>query len=275
MTDQLSFAVEKITPAIARLYLDRNPKNRKLSTRVASRYARIMRLGQWRLNGETLKFDAGGNLIDGQHRLRGVELAGMPVEMCVIRGLAPEAFKTIDGGKARTAGDCLYVLKYAHPLALAAAGRMLYAYERGWGTIRSNTVTNDELIEIIGRHPGLVVRGHEFMKRPLYTPLIPNSVGMFAYYVTSRVAAVRARQFFEELATGKYSKPAVTHAPRVLRETLEQRSAEILKPSSSTKLAWVVQAWNCHVGREPLRRLSRIVETLPRFTPDPLKRRSA
>src|SRR5690606_16824331 len=102
-------------------------------------------------------------------------------------------------------------------------------------------------------------------------PLIPQSVGMFAYYLASLVQEERAKQFFTELARGEYAKVSVTHPPKVLRETLEQRNAEIITPTSASKLAWVVQAWNAYVANAPLRRLSRIVETLPTFDPDPLR----
>ena len=102
---------EKISPATAERYLSFNTANR---TQAASRilsYANQMAGGKWVDNGETIKFDQDGTLIDGQNRLLAIIRAGKEnpgfegVEMLVVRGLPPVAKDTVDQGKPRSMGD--------------------------------------------------------------------------------------------------------------------------------------------------------------------------
>ena len=85
----------------------REQGNRPLRTSCIERYADIIKRGQWELNGETIKFDTSGTLLDGQHRLSAVILAGMPIKSYVIRDLPRKVFDTLDTGKGRTGADVL------------------------------------------------------------------------------------------------------------------------------------------------------------------------
>lgn len=102
---------EKISPETAEHYLSFNESNR---TQAASRilsYANQMAGDKWVENGETIKFDQDGMLIDGQNRLMAIVRAGKEnpgfegVEMLVVRGLPPVAKDTVDQGKPRSMGD--------------------------------------------------------------------------------------------------------------------------------------------------------------------------
>lgn len=270
--NDITFAVEHITPSIAERYLETNAGNRKCSRRMVTMLANTIRRGEWMLNGEAIKFDCTDKLLDGQHRLRAIIAANQGVDICVIRGLESDAFKTLDAGKGRTSGDYLYILNYKNPNALAAAGRMLFAYERGWeGKSRSfRTVSNFELLNVIARHPRFEVLAQEFMRKPLFTTLVPHSVGMFCFYVAASTNEIAARKFFLELATARFESAAPDYPVRVLEDALRTRQLEVIKPTSPTKMAWLVEAWNAYTAGKPLTRLSRLVETLPKFHKDPI-----
>lgn len=99
----LQATLETVTPSIAESWLKLNASTqRNVSQRRVENYARDMRSGRWQVNGETLVFDDGGRLIDGQHRLRAVVVAGVPVSMLVVRGVGAKSYKTIDQGQARS-----------------------------------------------------------------------------------------------------------------------------------------------------------------------------
>lgn len=271
---QLTFNVEHVTPEIAEQYLEKNEGNRKCSRTIVRKYANAIRRGEWRVNGETVKFSAKGKLLDGQHRLRGIVAAEKGADLCIVRGLDEDTFKTIDGGKGRNASDCLYILDYKNPLALAAAGRILFTYERGW---RSNakgfrSISNDEMLDTIKRHPTFEPAAQEYMTRPNFTPLIPHSVGMFCFYVAINIDARKTRKFFLELSTQRYSNDSKTYPVRVLRNALHERSQEYIKPTSREKLAWMIEGWNHFLKGQGLQRISRVVEDLPTFYNDPIKR---
>ena len=116
--------VELITPEIARVYLAQNCGNRKVSKYMVNMYSEAMKRGEWMLNGESIKFDVDGNLIDGQHRLHALIEANISLELLVVRGLQRSAFKTLDVGKKRTAGDCLSIEGIANYNTVAAIVRM-------------------------------------------------------------------------------------------------------------------------------------------------------
>lgn len=79
---------ERITPEMAKEYLTVNTENyRGLSKDRVISYSSDMKNGRWQFNGEAIKFDESGKLIDGQHRLHAIVRAGVPVDMLVIRGV--------------------------------------------------------------------------------------------------------------------------------------------------------------------------------------------
>ena len=62
-----------ITPEMAREYLEKNSHNRRLSERSVRNLATAIKNGEWQVNGEAIKVDKEGNLLDGQHRLSAIE----------------------------------------------------------------------------------------------------------------------------------------------------------------------------------------------------------
>lgn len=96
-----------ITPALAQTYLDANADNRDIRTRTVNRYARLMKRGKWKLTHQGIGFDENGRLVDGQHRLRAIVVADVPVEMMVTTGLDPETFRDVDTGVRRNDVDRL------------------------------------------------------------------------------------------------------------------------------------------------------------------------
>ena len=97
-----------VTPTMAGNWLENaNTKNRHIREDYARRLARDMSQGRWRLTHQGIAFDSHGVLLDGQHRLWGVMLADVPVEMYVWFNVTPEALDVIDGGEMRSLADRL------------------------------------------------------------------------------------------------------------------------------------------------------------------------
>ena len=122
---------ETITPNIAGVYLSKNTsKNYRHSTSRVSRYANDMKRGAWDLNGENIKFDINGELIDGQHRLRAIVESGMTVVIAVQRGVSVEAFKSIDT-ESKKAAVILEKMGFFDPTASAATAKLCLNLEAG------------------------------------------------------------------------------------------------------------------------------------------------
>ena len=153
--------IEKITPRLAQEYLQKvDPAHqRKLIVSRAQAFAREMTAGHWFKNHQGIAFDQHGRLIDGQHRLKAIELSGVTIEMLVTRGIASEmvngvrlfAIDTIDVGYKRNTGEQL-TLRHgvANGNRVAAATRtILY-----WATNVTKNTTPVAL-EILGLYPSI------------------------------------------------------------------------------------------------------------------------
>lgn len=105
-------SVELITPAVADAMLQANTGNRRLRQQRVERYAREMLKAQWLDDGSNIGFDWNNRLIQGQHRLAGVVLAGatnpnISFEWVVVRNLDPAVYAVLDQGLGRSGADAL------------------------------------------------------------------------------------------------------------------------------------------------------------------------
>src|SRR5688572_11095199 len=114
-------SIETITPETAKAMLAQNTRNRHLRSKHVQHLAEAMRGGRWTMNGDTIRFNGNGELIDGQHRLAAVIESETPITTAVIRGLDFAAFDTIDTGAKRMAADALTIDGESSSLLLAAS----------------------------------------------------------------------------------------------------------------------------------------------------------
>ena len=94
-----------ITPELAKKFLGKNSNNyRKLSEKVVRSYQIDMETGNWKFNGDSIKFNKSGQLVDGQHRLTAILRSGVSIPMVVITEISDDV-NTYDVGKGRTVSD--------------------------------------------------------------------------------------------------------------------------------------------------------------------------
>lgn len=94
---------ETITPEKAREYLGMNTNNyRTVNKSRVDSYAADMVSGRWQFNGETIKFNSKGELVDGQHRLNAIVKANIPVNMIIVTDCEADVF---DIGQSRSLGQ--------------------------------------------------------------------------------------------------------------------------------------------------------------------------
>lgn len=115
-----------ITPTMATEILAANTSNRKIKRRYyLERVLKPMREQGWLYTGDPFRFDTDGTLIDGQHRIMGIEEAGITATVDIICGLAPNVFHVIDTGTPRTASDSLFVHGEANLTYMSAVIRLV------------------------------------------------------------------------------------------------------------------------------------------------------
>lgn len=95
-----------ITPELAREWLgEKNEDNRRQRESYSADLVETRRRGEWKLTHQGIAFTRSGKLVDGQHRLRMVDLSGEPIQAFVTTGLADDVFDAIDCGLKRNLGD--------------------------------------------------------------------------------------------------------------------------------------------------------------------------
>ena len=277
--------MEFITPDKAKQMLSRMVNNRKLSDAKMLEYAIDMEQNRWASNGETIKFDADGNLFDGQHRLHACILAGHPFETLVVRGLTDEnAFSTIDVGKNRTHGDIFSIAGFPSAHQSSSISYVIYLHRHkmlSWngpigraGRASRNTAPNlaaklkvmpsvnsivdkQELLEFALPFRDRIISAVNFAqsspaKRYVGTALIGG-----CYFLFCEKSQVDAEAFFRDLGEGvglERNDPIWSLRDRLLANLAQQG-----KLSRWLVLGMMLKTWNKRREGHKLRQL-KIVE---------------
>lgn len=144
--------IETITPAMADIYLQANTHNRPVREKRVEELARDMSVGGYQMNGDTIRFDTEGVLLDGQHRLLAIKMSQAPQQMIVIRGLSPETMKTIDSGVKRTIGDRFSLNGHKNSNVLSATLNVMNGLAYG---SEKRILTSTEAFSALEIHPGV------------------------------------------------------------------------------------------------------------------------
>lgn len=116
-------------------------KQRRLRPKTVDCYVEAMKNGRWELNGETIKFDKEGRLMDGYHRVKAVIKAGVPIEFLVVEGIDNDAMSTIDIGLKRSLENALQFQAKAYESGAAAvvkARMQLDRHDKNLGQSNAN-----------------------------------------------------------------------------------------------------------------------------------------
>jgi hypothetical protein len=232
---------ETITPKKAMEYLKRNVHNRPLSPSRVRKYATTMTSGQWKVNGDCVRFNGNGDLIDGQHRLTACVSAGIPFETYVIRGLDHDAFDTIDQGAKRTISDVFARQGYKHYTTLASGVRWLYWY-LSESAAKDEGMRPDQANEILENHPELHRAAEVACKIRENRKFINPGTLTFLIYECGRKDAIASEAFWGSVMSGIDLKKG--DAALLLRKRLEQNLGSVAKLDQTTIAAIGAKAWN-------------------------------
>lgn len=156
-----------LTPEMATKLLEHNSQNRPLSQAHANRIAKAITEGRWKFNGDTIKIADNDDILDGQHRCWAVVEANKPVETIIVRGVARDAFATIDTiRKMRTGGDTLSlagVTRHRNTVSTALTWLLRWQAKRPDGTTAiedfkqpGRKIENAHIEEAFSAHPNMV-----------------------------------------------------------------------------------------------------------------------
>ena len=235
--------VENVTPELATAYLSQNTNNRPLNQRRVQSYVNAMMRGEWQFNGDPVRFDSEGVLIDGQHRLSAIEQSGIAQKILIIRDLPRTTFQTIDIGAKRSAGD-LAALSGVKNTSTVTSGARLYLTWVKTGSIYATVdkaPSNQEILDFVvssqlAARAAAYIHGSASMRR-----LMAPSVACFLYLAFSTVSEEKAIQFLNEVkepTSVDWESPSF-----LLRERIIQSSMTKAKLKKNEMVALVMKAW--------------------------------
>lgn len=185
-----------ISPELATTLLEHNRLNRPLNDQHVQRIARQIIDDKWRFNGDTIKIAEGGDVLDGQHRLWAVIEAKKPIETILVRGVAREAFATIDTLRKPRSGSDILALAGATRYRNHASSALSWLLRWQRNCLEDykaphNKIENSDIETAFANNPG-IIRAVERAAglRSLANPAI---MGFFYYILTNRNAELAER----------------------------------------------------------------------------------
>jgi hypothetical protein len=235
--------VTDLTPEIAAVLMERNPANRRVKFKKVQDYAKDMKHGSWKFNGEPIIIARNGLLNDGQHRCAAVLESRTTIKAVFVFNVERETRDTLDQGVARTAGDYLSMKGHANTNDLAAVARCLWQW-RTYGFLTNNGSyfpTRSEILDVVENNPGLIKSVH-FVDRKNARQIGSPSVLGFCHFAFKSVAGdIPANFFMDALIDGtelKAGDPILTVRNRLI---LDRKSLRV--PERAELL---FRAWNAH-----------------------------
>ena len=90
--ENMSTRFVAVTPALAKMMLEKNTRNRRLSNAWVRKLADDMSNGRWhKIGNDAITFDTDGNLTNGQHRLQAIIMSGTTQVFNVVQGVEMSA----------------------------------------------------------------------------------------------------------------------------------------------------------------------------------------
>jgi hypothetical protein len=273
---------ENITPDYAEHCISQlsSANRRALNMKHVMRIADSIEREHWVPNGEAIIFDSNGMLIDGQHRMAAIALAGRTVTALVVRGVAPSAAESIDLlSKPRNIFDVMRWRGTIMDKRLIALAKGMLSFLEGKGGATVMTVGRDarninEVIAFVERY----IEMFRFLEPRTEITCSRMSVGarsmllapaiqlMVSHYDASEYSMLsglhkrcppdareRVVEFLDGVATGsglKIGNPMLT-----LRNwALTRHNTSQPASTRDSELTACVRAWNAYVeGRSIMR----------------------
>ena len=206
----IEVSIISFSPEQARKILNSiNIGNRKISESRVNEYKKDMEAGNWRFNGDAIRIDENGILIDGQHRMQTVVTSGMDCEFLVIKGIRSDSKHTIDTGKGRTGGDALSIqagVPFLMSHMISGALSLFEKYKSSGFCISGGGIklSTSQILKSYDNRKDLINYSISVMDEsmPKKGLLLPKSYVLFLLMVFSEIDRVDAKNYMNKIITG-------------------------------------------------------------------------
>ncbi|MFT3809040.1 MAG: hypothetical protein QM698_03915 [Micropepsaceae bacterium] len=248
----LRVKVQEVSPKQAERILKNNTLNRGISGSVVDKYARDMREGRWKLNGQTIKITDKGALVDGQHRLAAVKKAGRPFPAIIVEGVPEETLSSLDFGHKRSMAEILRDRSEVNTAVLASALRWLWMIQHEVVLAARVSPTNGEMLELLEKCPE--IRMEQGIISAL-RPYMGSGIASALYYIFSKQDKDKAQEFFGRLIDGV--QLGSDNPVLLLRERLgKDRTSHRIRMAEAERVALTQKAWSAFRSGRSMQRLA-------------------
>lgn len=234
-----------ITPKRADEWLAKNmPQNRKIKVAVINKLVADILAGRWIKDGNSIKFNTSGFMIDGQHRLMAIVKSGKTVKTLVCYDVDSEAINTIDTGTARNIADVLSLNGIKGGTRMVGAlARKILTFQKGGDIPRQGkrgTLSNQEILKYCLETDltPFVNFGMACYQQAVTKELLGTGEWQFAYWMLAQSDDNAAQKFCTDLA-----KLRDKDAPAI-RTLFESLTRTAVMGDFTTKMKLIITAWN-------------------------------
>lgn len=268
-TPHTEFHSVEITPEIAKRLLDNTDSKvqRKLKRNHVVWLSNTMKEKQFKQNnGDTIRQDIEGNIIDGQHRLAACIDANFTLKTIFVKGLETDIIKTINiGQKTRTFTDVLEInhrTNYKYCNVITASVKFIIRFQKsiftagGAGINKSNLSTetflkwidkNPEIIDFIGETMIIVANGDRLIKASVFCGL---------KWVLDKYNKTESDIFFQMLSDGiglKKSSPIYTLRKKIFASKFGVNQKKY-KIKQRELIFLILKTWNSYLDNKTITR---------------------
>jgi hypothetical protein len=253
--EQVTSRIATVTPDEAGGLLQRFFASAKIDQRLLQAYRKDMQDGRWFLNGAPVVISADGRVLDGRLRLLACVQSGVSFDTLIVEGVSSDSYETLDAVRKRTLADVLAIRSERHGRPLAAALRIIWAYETGGTPGSGKAPSPTTLLALLEEHPSI---RDSIMPALAAAPLLPHGCGIALHYLMSRTEPQKADRFFALIGepTGDEDLTSVLNLRQVFSELRGQGGNR----KQTYVLAIAIKAWNAFRSGSELRLL--------RYSPD-------
>ena len=260
-----------ITPAVAQAMLQTSAElgaiNRKLNNRHVELYANEIRANRWKLNGDAIRLDADGRILDGQHRLHACVLAGIPFQTIVMTGVEADTFDTMDCGRVRTTSQVLQLADVKYNALIASIIRGSSDIRSvGHTDMKEKRLSNTAALADYNANADLYNRAAAVSAAAVSEShsMTPKLAGSVYYYLVHDLKQDEAKveKFIREICSFDTSSNGIIDKLR--KWNLANRTVKV---SERTRLGYTILTWNAWISgsRKAPRFSESSIEEMPSF----------
>ena len=245
--------VREITPTVANEMLKRNINNRKPSESHIGFLSKEMSAGNWKFDGQPLRFSDNGGLLDGQHRLHAVIKSKTTQKFLVLTGINSDAFHVMDTGKIRTGGDVFGINGVQSSTVCAAAVKIIMSHKRGQNAgFGDAKISNSDLWAFFKENSSvedLVRTSHSLYLE--FNRVLPLTTIVAFRFLMSEKNVLDSDNFWRSVCSGLALEKESPE--RVLRQKLIADKVSKSTLPFREKKAIIFKAWNAYRAKKSVK----------------------